>query len=69
MAHGILAEGAEALGAAKPNKVAKKKVWEKFAPDFKTNSDKQVVWREFTCGLAATGTPFTVASIANGTVG
>jgi aminoacyl tRNA synthase complex-interacting multifunctional protein 1 len=67
MAHGILGEGVEALTAAKPNKVQKKKVWDKFAPDLKTNSKKQVVWREFTCGLAP-GTTFTVPTIANGQV-
>ena len=67
IAHGVLGEGVELLTAAAPNKVQKKKVFEKFAPDFKTNADKQVVWRGFPLCVAP-GTFFTVPTIANGQV-
>ena len=65
---GVLSEGSEVLKAAVPNKVQKKKIWEKFAPDFKTNANKQVVWRGLPVCLGP-GTNFTVPSIAEGTVG
>ena len=62
-------DGVEPLKSAVPNKVAKKKLWEKFAPDFKTNADKQVVWRGIPVMVGKEGTPFTVPTIADGTVG
>lgn len=52
IAEGVLSEGAKPLDAAVPNKVAKKKLFEKFAPDLKTNSDCFVVWRGHKLGGA-----------------
>ena len=52
LAEGVLPAGAEPLKAAVPNKVAKKKLFEKFAPDLRTNGDCFVVWRGHKLGGA-----------------
>ena len=52
VAEGVLPAGKEPLKAAVPNKVAKKKLFEKFAPDLKTDGDCFVVWRGHKLGGA-----------------
>ena len=52
IAEGVLPAGKEPLKAAVPNKVAKKKLFEKFSPDLKTDGDCFVVWRGHKLGGA-----------------